>query len=161
MTLAGHTWPAFFFLRVAIQTTMTGDVTTEKSVVFIRRGIDTLVFRHPYAGVQLPKGTVEPNETSIAAAQREVFEEVGVTLSDALVPLGTWVCPTPKAHWHVFVADAPRGMLETWEHAPTGGGEETGLCFDVFWITLGDARDVLHPLFWPVLDMMQRYVDLE
>ena len=32
------------------------------------RGSELLVFRHPLAGVQLPKGTVEPEEAYAAAA---------------------------------------------------------------------------------------------
>ncbi|WP_157598652.1 NUDIX domain-containing protein [Tateyamaria omphalii] len=139
-------------------TDMVSSVAVKKSIVFIRRGSGILVFRHPQAGVQLPKGTVEFDETPATAARREVFEEVGLALQGPLHALGTWSCPTPPALWHVFVAEAPVGTEEAWQHAPTGGGDETGLVFDVFWIDVYDARDRLHPLFLPVLDMMQQHV---
>ena len=36
-----------------------------------------LVFRHPVAGIQLPKGTVEQGESAVDGAVREVWEETG------------------------------------------------------------------------------------
>ncbi|WP_147103728.1 NUDIX domain-containing protein [Tateyamaria sp. syn59] len=132
-------------------------MTVRKALVFILRGPDILVFRHPLAGVQLPKGTVEAHETTLAAARREVFEEVGLVLTGPLIPLGAWVCPSLPATWHVFVADAPSDAPDEWRHAPTGGGEEDDLTFDVFWTEAANARTLLHPLFLPVLDMLEQY----
>lgn len=40
---------------------------------------EILVFRHPSAGIQLPAGTVEPNESFTDAVIREVVEETGLT----------------------------------------------------------------------------------
>ena len=40
---------------------------------------DLLLFRHPYAGIQLPAGTVELGETAERAAYRETVEETGLT----------------------------------------------------------------------------------
>ena len=37
-----------------------------------------LLFRHPQAGVQLVKGSIEPGETAQQAALRELWEETGV-----------------------------------------------------------------------------------
>lgn len=139
---------------------MVQSMKVNKSVVFVRRGDAILLFRHPLAGVQLPKGTVEPGETTQAAARREVFEEVGLSLTRPLPMLGTWICPSPSAIWHVFMADAPTGTLEAWRHAPTGGGPEAGLVFDVFWADLPRARKSLHPLFLPVLGMIERHAGL-
>jgi|TARA_R100000027_G_scaffold36772_1_gene27027 8-oxo-dGTP pyrophosphatase MutT (NUDIX family) len=42
--------------------------------------LEILAFRHSLAGIQLVKGTIEPNESSLAASQRELFEEAGRTL---------------------------------------------------------------------------------
>ncbi len=42
-------------------------------------GPEVLLFEHPYAGVQLPAGTVEAGELPEMAALREVFEETGLT----------------------------------------------------------------------------------
>ncbi|QDG53602.1 GNAT family N-acetyltransferase [Persicimonas caeni] len=46
-----------------------------------------LVFGHPTAGLQLPAGTVEPGETPIAAAKREVWEETGLEVASRGVVL--------------------------------------------------------------------------
>lgn len=38
-----------------------------------------LAFRHPLAGLQFPAGTIEPGEEILAAAQRAVLEETGIS----------------------------------------------------------------------------------
>lgn len=57
--------------------------SVHKVVAYVthRRGdvVRLLVFEHPLAGVQLPAGTVEPDESPDQAALREVAEETGVT----------------------------------------------------------------------------------
>lgn len=54
-----------------------------KVTAFITRATDTarelLVFMHPTAGLQLPAGTVEIDETPEAAVLRETAEETGLT----------------------------------------------------------------------------------
>ncbi|MBI5651845.1 MAG: NUDIX domain-containing protein [Chloroflexi bacterium] len=54
-----------------------------KVVAFITResarGSELLLLAHPYAGNQLPSGTVEENEDPRAAVLREVAEETGLT----------------------------------------------------------------------------------
>ena len=41
-------------------------------------GIDLLLFKHPTAGIQIPAGTVEENETPQTAVLREAAEESGL-----------------------------------------------------------------------------------
>ncbi|WP_299769284.1 NUDIX domain-containing protein [uncultured Tateyamaria sp.] len=138
---------------------MTVPCTVEKSVVAIVREFTLLAFRHPQAGVQLPKGTRELGESPEETARREVFEEVGVVLSEPLLALGQWICPDPTSIWNVFVADAPPGLPPTWRHAPSGSDEERRHVFDVIWVRMGDALDVFHPLFHPVLNVVCAHLD--
>jgi len=55
----------------------------QKVTVFITRKVQgekgLLLFRHPYAGIQIPAGTVEENETPEDAVRREALEETGLT----------------------------------------------------------------------------------
>ena len=66
----------------------------EKVTAFITRKSSTdrddlLLFEHPYAGIQIPAGTIEDGETPEAAALREAFEETGLTLLSIRQYLGS------------------------------------------------------------------------
>jgi 8-oxo-dGTP pyrophosphatase MutT (NUDIX family) len=54
----------------------------EKVTAFVTRTVngrrELLLFEHPYAGIQIPAGTVEPGEAPEAAAIRETQEETGL-----------------------------------------------------------------------------------
>ena len=54
----------------------------EKVTAFVTRetnhGLELLLFKHPYAGIQIPAGTVEPDESHEKAVIREVQEETGL-----------------------------------------------------------------------------------
>lgn len=59
--------------------------TIEKVTAFVTHRTkdrhDLLLIEHPYAGIQIPAGTVEPNENPEQAVLRETFEETGLTIS--------------------------------------------------------------------------------
>jgi 8-oxo-dGTP pyrophosphatase MutT (NUDIX family) len=101
----------------------------EKVAVFITRGSaggrQLLLFEHPYAGIQIPVGTVDPGETPEQAALREAHEETRLTgfarleslgHEDQILPEGfravietttVYVWPDPTSFdWVTF----PRGM---------------------------------------------------
>ena len=60
------------------------------AVVLRDRGVlEILAFEHPLAGLQLVKGSVEPGESSGAAAVRELMEEAGIQAT-AKRNLGEW-----------------------------------------------------------------------
>lgn len=62
---------------------------TTKVTCFVTKGDKLLLLRHPFAGYQLPAGTVEPGEEPLAAAFREVNEETGLAAVNFDKHLGT------------------------------------------------------------------------
>ncbi len=66
---------------------------------------------------ELPAGLIEPGETPVAGAARELEEELGFTVAeDALAPLGPWALPAPgfigEVHWFFHVRVDPRSRRE-------------------------------------------------
>lgn len=65
----------------------------EKVTGFVTRdtadGLELLLFKHPFAGIQIPAGTVEKNEPPEEAVLREVREETGLTAVEIQTDLGT------------------------------------------------------------------------
>ena len=64
----------------------------EKVTAFIIResnaGRELLLFEHPYAGLQLPAGTVEEGESPVESVLRESREETGLTVLSIVEYLG-------------------------------------------------------------------------
>jgi 8-oxo-dGTP pyrophosphatase MutT (NUDIX family) len=54
----------------------------------VKPNLELLVFRHPYAGFQIPAGTVAPGESPATAALREIREETGLTHVQIVDSLG-------------------------------------------------------------------------
>ena len=57
-------------------------ILKQKVFAYITHGHRLLVFRHadfPKAGIQVPAGTVQPDEHPDAAVLREVYEETGLS----------------------------------------------------------------------------------
>lgn len=65
----------------------------EKVTAFITRegeqGRELLVFQHPNASIQLPSGTIEPNESPENAVRRETWEETGLEQVEIAAYLGS------------------------------------------------------------------------
>ncbi len=107
-----------------------------KAVLYVTRGRELLVFTqrdHPSAGVQVPKGTVDPGETPDQTALREGFEETGLAFDRPGRFLGVAEVLVPGARFtelrHHYWFEAPPGTPDVWDHVVSGGPEETGLVF--------------------------------
>lgn len=81
----------------------------------IEENTELLAFRHPSAGKQFVKGTIEANESPQEAAVRELREESGVVLQDPLEYLGETIMPRHRQYWYFFIAEAV-GLPSQWEH---------------------------------------------
>ena len=132
------------------------------------RGSELLVFRHPLAGVQLPKGTVETKEAYAAAALRELHEESGLYLTLKPQPIGVWHRRMgagankdrylEKHIWHIFALEVRHPLPDHWTHTAVGSPAEEGLVFEFFWRPLGpDLHRDVQLLFASTVTKIQNY----
>lgn len=101
-----------------------------------------LVFQHsiPEAGIQIPKGTVEPGESTYDAVIREVQEETGLDnfTVEAFIAEDLFEYKEGVVHHRFFYEIQTMDDREAWDYKPTGGGGEIGLTFHFFWIHAHD-----------------------
>src|SRR5579859_6279901 len=86
--------------------------------VVLRRtqyGVDILAFRHPTAGTQLVKGSVEGGEDPGRAALRELCEESGVCDAKIESFLGTVHMGELDQEWHLFLCSTDT-LPDAWHH---------------------------------------------
>ncbi|MGH2523268.1 MAG: NUDIX domain-containing protein [Anaerolineales bacterium] len=102
---------------------------------------EVLTFTHrdsPEAGVQVPGGTVGPDEEPEAALWREVSEETGLRPNQ--LQLVGLVAIQPHPEWgtleHLYHLTAAEGLPDDWTHVVHGHGEDTGMVFEYRWLTL-------------------------
>ena len=107
-----------------------------------------LCFDHvdfPEAGTQIPAGGVAEGETVEAAAAREVLEETGIRISRTR-RLGVQVLEDQDLRsvttFVAAVAIDPPAV--PWRHTvPSHDGEDSGMVFECFFLSLQDARVAL------------------
>ncbi len=111
-----------------------------------------LVFRHahhPEAGLQVPAGTVEEYEKDHleVALEREIQEESGLTGLQLISQLATErVYSDYMQEWqerHFFHLEASDNLTEQWLHIVSGSGDDEGLHFIFFWVSLVEAAEML------------------
>jgi 8-oxo-dGTP pyrophosphatase MutT (NUDIX family) len=132
----------------------------------VRRGTagpELLVFRHPLAGVQIPKGSVQPGELPADAALRELAEESGVAAHtlrsvgrhDIEVGAGpTEFAPLELQVWHTFLVETDQELPDSWSHQASGSEVEAGLVFEYFWLPIAEARSACSSRFHASIDLV-------
>ena len=114
--------------------------------------LEILVFRHPLAGIQLIKGTVEPGETSLEASDRELREEAGVILQ-AKYQLLKWQRRPGEPTWGICIMETGNSLPDEWSHYCEDDGGHT---FRYFWHPLAQAPSTeWHPVFVDALDAIR------
>lgn len=113
-----------------------------------------LLFRHPMAGTQLVKGTIESGEAPSEAALRELAEESGI--DDAIVEtdLGCWNAEHLDQIWSFQLCRALRDLPESWTHQTL---DDHGHVFEFFWAPLDELPYAdCHPVFQRALEFLWR-----
>ncbi|MBI1279505.1 MAG: NUDIX domain-containing protein [Anaerolineaceae bacterium] len=127
-----------------------------KVLAYVTYGNRLLVFTHtdsPEAGIQVPGGSVEPDEPLDEAALREAVEETGLTNLRPGVFLGDdrrdrSIYGMDEIHhrhfYHVYCDEFPQ---ETWRHYEyTASDRPAGhepIPFDFYWVNLPDGASQL------------------
>lgn len=120
--------------------------------------LQILAFRHPLAGLQLVKGSIEDNELAANAALRELFEEAGIESATVVRDLGVWESGFDKQIWsfHICYTDE---LPDEWIcHTKDDGGHD----FAFFWQSLNAIpNDDWHPLFKAALNRIKHCLNGE
>lgn len=120
----------------------------EKAYGYITREhagcLQVLVFEQNIegAGIQIPKGTIEKDETPLEAIAREMFEETGLTdlVVQDLIAQDYFEHYSGALHKRYFYHLTTQEQRDSWQHHPTGINE-SNLQFSFYWIN--DPREVL------------------
>lgn len=135
-------------------------------------GYELLVFEHPLAGRQIPKGTIDAGENPGAAAVRELEEESGVRASRIVSRIAeiemlrtTSLYPHKKVprleSWHLYHLEVPHEVTarEHWIHAAEGSADEQGLPFAYFWFPIADSLESFESYWHEVLLAVRKYCE--
>ncbi|WP_027328740.1 NUDIX domain-containing protein [Marinimicrobium agarilyticum] len=117
--------------------------------------LEILTFRHPLAGIQLVKGTIEPGESSLDASQRELLEEAGIILkAEYLLP--EWQRRPDEPIWSLCLMEPGDHLPDHWEHYCEDDG---GHLFRFFWHPLSlPPSSEWHPVFSDALAVIRNRV---
>lgn len=111
-----------------------------------------LLFRHPLAGVQLVKGTIEQGETAGQAALRELAEESGINAATLADDLGCWDAGHLGQVWSFHLCRASGPLPEQWTHQTL---DDHGHRFEFFWAALEHLPLAdCHPVFQRALQFL-------
>ena len=120
--------------------------------------LEILLFKHPTAGIQLVKGTIEKSEPVFQAAIRELYEESGIVVGESQ-------CYDWGSHqisnqtWHfVFCDTANQGLEDQWCYDTL---DDYGHCFEFFWENVNTYHVLdLHSKYVQALDLIRQKMNL-
>ncbi|MBP1145186.1 8-oxo-dGTP pyrophosphatase MutT (NUDIX family) [Pseudomonas sp. PvP027] len=114
--------------------------------------LEILAFEHPLACLQLVKGSVEPGESTCAAAVRELMEEAGIQAT-AKRNLGEWHSTITGHVWAFHECHVAQDLPDSWVHfAEDDGGHD----FRFFWHPLmSEPSDRWHHIFKDALSFLR------
>jgi ADP-ribose pyrophosphatase YjhB (NUDIX family) len=137
-----------------------GELVRKRVVGYVTRGRELLVFDHkgmPDVPTQVPAGRVDAHEDLEQGLRREVEEETGVSEIEIVGTLADGKefeqLFGPGAHEsHAFHAVASPDGPDSWEHAVTGTGMDSGLVYVCRWVALDECP----PLWGDVDPLVER-----
>ncbi len=136
-----------------------------KVYAYITRSDQLLVFRQvdfPEAGVQVPGGTLEPDELPEIAVLREALEETGLAELQLVSYLGRDEFRLQSSNpveihlrhfYHLLSTHEAPGNWQHYERHRSGGTAEP-ILFDFYWLPVIEASETLHPYFTAKLDQL-------
>ncbi|WP_282064422.1 NUDIX hydrolase [Vibrio rotiferianus] len=127
-------------------------------LVLRNQNSEILLFKHPLAGIQLVKGTVESFDGDLlSAAKRELAEESGIDQVKQTSYLGRWESEFQEQVWH-FVLCECGALPEQWVfHTKDDGGHH----FAFFWHDITqDITSHAHPVFQRALEQVREFIRL-
>ncbi|GGQ22844.1 NUDIX hydrolase [Streptosporangium pseudovulgare] len=129
---------------------MTKKIVKGKVLCYVVRDGRLLVFRHTgfsyeEVGIQVPAGSIRPEETPEHAALREAREETGFTRFRIVRKLGEVTYDISPyrfeiQHRHVFHLELTEPTPERWAGRELHDGEREPTDFECFWIPLEAAH---------------------
>ena len=149
-----HDGRAFRWLPVSADLELWGQrgdfvsaLVRKRVVGYVTRGRELLVFDHkgrPEVPTQVPAGRVDAHEGLEEGLRREVEEETGLTEIEIVGILADGnefeELFGPGAHEsHAFHAVAAPGGPDSWEHAVSGTGMDSGLVYVCRWVPLDEC----------------------
>ena len=120
-----------------------GSTYVRKACAYVTRASgELLVFEGPgHEGYQIPKGTVEGDETAREAVYREIAEESGLGRIGPVRHLASdvWCRRASPPRWYVrsFFHARVHDVRDRWTHVVTDGGDEHGHEFEFSWVRPG------------------------
>ena len=142
----------------------------QRAYAYITSRNRLLVFAHtdlPEAGVQVPAGTVQPEEEPAAAVMREAEEETGLANLEFIGCLGNlerdmteFGTSEIQEAWFYHLR-CPGEPPESWRHNETSRGTVGPVRFDFFWATLPDGVPELIALNGAMLDELNKTMSQE